>query len=274
MPLSLDAAISGMVTQQKNIDLIANNLANVNTTGYKRAKIHFEDTLNAASIASAISGTQQQDQEQTSTSAGVTVSGITRDFGQGALQPSGRQLDFAINGDGFFRINRDDGQMPYSRNGVLGIDGAGKVTTQSGELLDPPLQLPEKFQHLRFEDDGSVTVMRPYTDEELQALGEFEARDGKREAVGQINIVRFLNPSGLEAIGNSLYRETAESQPPIEGVPGQDGLGTVHSGWLESSNVDIATEMTGLVFAKRGFQLNLVAYKTIEEMLKQVNQVQ
>jgi len=271
VPLSLDAAISGMVTQQKNIDLIANNLANVNTTGYKRGKIHFEDTLNAASIASTIGGTTQQ--QDASTSAGVAVTGMTRDFSQGAMQPTGRQLDFAINGDGFFRIKLDDGTMAYTRNGVFGIDGAGKVTTQSGELLDPPLQLPEKFQHLAFEDDGSVTVMRPYTDEELANLGEFDARDGKREVVGQINIVRFLNPSGLAAIGNSLYRETPESQTPIEGIPGADGRGTVHSGWLEASNVDIATEMTGLVFAKRGFQLNLVAYKTIEDMLKQVNDV-
>ncbi|MFA7250114.1 MAG: flagellar hook-basal body complex protein [Dehalococcoidia bacterium] len=272
MPLSLDAAISGMVTQQQNIDLIANNLANVNTTGYKRAKIHFQDSLNAAGIAAAMSGGGGS--EPTATSAGVNVSGMTRDFSQGTLQPTGRQLDFAINGDGFFRIKLDDGQMAYTRNGVFLIDGAGKVTTQSGELLDPPLQLPEKFQHLAFEEDGSVTVMRPYTDAELADLGEFEPRDGKREVVGQIKTVRFLNPSGLEATGNSLYRETPESQPPIEGIPGKEGLGTVHSGWVEASNVDIATEMTGLVFAKRGFQLNLVAYKTIEEMLKQVNQVQ
>lgn len=272
MPLSLDAAVSGMVTQQKNIDLIANNLANVNTTGYKRAKIHFTDSLNAASIQAAVAGGGQN--EQTATSSGVSVGGMTRDFSQGALQPTGRQLDFAINGDGFFRIRLDDGSMAYTRTGVFLIDGAGKVTTQSGELLDPPLQLPERFQHLSFEDDGSVAVMRPYTDEELANLGEFEARDGKREIVGQIEIVRFLNPSGLEAMGNSLYRETPESQAPIQGIPGREGMGTVHSGWLESSNVDIATEMTGLVFAKRGFQLNLVAYKTIEDMLKQVNQVQ
>lgn len=272
MPLSLDAAISGMVTQQQNIDLIANNLANVNTTGYKRAKIHFQDSLNAAGIAAAISGTGSQ--EDAAASAGVSVGGMSRDFTQGSLTPTGRQLDFAINGDGFFRIKLDDGGMAYTRNGVFLIDGAGKVATQSGELLDPPLQLPERFQHLSFEDDGSVTVMRPYTDEELKNLGEFEARDGKREVVGQINIVRFLNPGGLSAIGNSLYRETPESQPPIEGIPGKDSLGTVNSGWLEASNVDIATEMTGLVFAKRGFQLNMVAYKTIEDMLKQVNQVQ
>lgn len=272
MPLSLDAAISGMVTQQQNIDLIANNLANVNTTGYKRAKIHFQDSLNAAGIAAAISGTGEQ--EEAAASAGVSVGGMTRDFSQGSLQPTGRQMDFAINGEGFFRIKMDDGQMAYTRAGVFLMDGAGKVTTQSGELLDPPLQMPLRFQHLEVQDDGSVTVMRPYTDQELLSLGEFDARDGKREVVGQISIVRFLNPSGLESIGNSLYRETPESQAPIQGIPGKDGLGTVNSGWLEASNVDIATEMTGLVFAKRGFQLNMVAYKTIEDMLKQVNQVQ
>ena len=153
------------------------------------------------------------------------------------------------------------------------LDGDGKVTTASGELLDPPLALPPQFRGLRIETNGEVSVIRDYTDEELAALDEFAARDGVREVVGTIELARFSNPAGLESIGNSRYRETAESQPPINGVPGQDGMGVVFSGWLEASNVDIATEMTGLVMAKRGYQLNLVAFRTIEEMLTQANDV-
>ena len=271
MPLSLDAAISGMVTQQQNIDLIANNLANVNTTGYKRIKIHFQDTLDAASIVAALSGTPLP--ADVSTSAGVGVAGTMRDFTQGTFQPTGRPLDFAINGDGFFKIKLDDGTSAYTRNGVFELDGAGNVTTDSGELLDPPLSLPAKFNGLSIEKDGGVYVIRDLTAAELAALKPGEPSDGTRVSAGQIQLVRFTNPVGLESIGDSLFRETPESQAPIAGTPGQGGLGTVVSGWLEASNVDIATEMTGLVVAKRGFQLNMVAYRTIDDMLKQVNQV-
>ncbi len=272
MPLSLDAAVSGMVQQQRNIEAIANNLANVNTTGYKRVKIHFQDILDAASVFAALT-TGEVNQEDVAESAGVSTAAMTRDFSQGTLQPSGRQMDFAINGDGFFRVLLDDGSLAYTRSGIFMLDGDGKVTTASGELLDPPLQLPSQFRGLRIETDGEVSVIRDYTDAELAALGPFDPRDGVREVVGQIQLARFPNPAGLEAIGNSRYRETPESQAPVTGVPGQDGIGTVFSGWLEASNVDIATEMTGLVMAKRGYQLNVVAFRTIEDMLTQANDV-
>ncbi|PKN81511.1 MAG: flagellar basal body rod protein FlgG [Chloroflexi bacterium HGW-Chloroflexi-9] len=271
MSLSLDAAISGMLTQQRNIEAIANNLANVNTTAYKRVKIHFQDILDTASVFAALTGPENL--ADISQSSGVSTASTKRDFAQGALQPSGRLLDFAISGDGFFRVLLDDGSTAYTRAGVFMLDGAGKVATSSGELLDPPLQLPDQFRDLRIEQDGSVTVMRDFTDEELAALDDFAARDGVREVVGQMELARFPNPSGLAAIGNSRYRETPESQAPIFGRPGEDGMGSVFSGWLEASNVDIATEMTGLVMAKRGYQLNLVAYRTIEEMLTKANDV-
>jgi flagellar basal-body rod protein FlgG len=271
MTLSLDAAISGMKTQQQNIEIIANNLANVNTTGYKRGKIHFQDVLDASNVVAALSGTMGF--EEASRSAGVRLGGMTRDFDQGTLQPTGRQMDFAINGDGFFRIRLDDGSLAYTRAGVFNLDGAGNVTTMSGELLDPPLQLPERFRALRIDSDGTVSVMRDYTDAELAELNDFEARDGVRVEVGRIELARFPNPQGLEAIGHSLYRETPLSQEPITNHPGEEGMGMVFSGWLEAANVDIATEMTGLVVAKRGYQLNLIAYRTIEEMLSQANDV-
>ncbi len=268
MSLSIDAAISGMVEQQRNIELIANNLANVNSTGYKRAKIHFQDVLNTASIVSALAEGQVS-----SSSAGVITAGITRDFSQGSLQPSGREMDFAISGDGFFRVKLDDGSLAYTRAGMFTLDGTGRVATVSGELLDPPLQLPPRFRELRVEGTGEISVTRDLTEEELANLGPYEPRDGKRVVAGQIELCRFSTPQGLAAIGNSRFLATPESQEPIQGKPGVDGMGVVYSGWLEASNVDIATEMTGLVIAKRGYQLNLVAYKTVEEMLSKVNQV-
>lgn len=271
MTLSLDAAVSGMQTQQENIQAIANNLANVNTTGYKRVNIHFQDILDSASVFAALTG--EVGLEDVSQSAGVETASMTRDFAQGTLQPTGRQLDFSVNGDGFFQIKLDDGTTAYTRDGVFMLDGQGKLATSSGELVDPPLQLPPKFRGLRIDEGGAVTVIRDYTDAELANLGPFEPRDGVRVEVGQIQLARFANPAGLEAIGNSLYRETAVSQPPILGNPGLDGMGTVLSGWLEASNVDIATEMTGLVMAKRGYQLNLIAFRTIEEMLSNANNV-
>jgi flagellar basal-body rod protein FlgG len=272
MGLSLDAAVSGMQQQQRNIEAIANNLANVNTTGYKRVQIHFQDHLNSAAIFAAVT-TGDVNQSEVSQSSGVSTAALTRDFAQGSLQPSGRAMDFAISGDGFFRVLLDDGSTAYTRAGIFLLDGDGKVTTASGELLDPPLQLPAQFRGLRIEVDGEVSVIRDYTDEELAALGPFDPRDGVRVSVGQVELARFPNAAGLESIGNSRYRETAESQAPINGKPGDVGMGIVLSGWLEASNVDIATEMTGLVTAKRGYQLNMVAFRTIEQMLTQANDV-
>ncbi|TAJ18026.1 MAG: flagellar hook basal-body protein [Dehalococcoidia bacterium] len=270
MSLSIDAAISGMVEQQRNIELIANNLANVNSAGYKRAKIHFQDVLNTAAVFSSLSGGGEQ---QPASSAGVATAGITRDFSQGSLQPSGRDMDFAISGDGFFRVKLDDGSYAYTRAGMFTLDGSGRVVTVSGEVMDPALQLPPRFRDLRVDDVGVITVTRDLTQEELDALGPYDPRDGKRIVAGQMTLFRFPNPTGLAAIGNSRFKATPESQEAIEGKPGDEGMGVVYSGWLEASNVDIATEMTGLVIAKRGYQLNLVAYKTIEEMLSKVNQV-
>lgn len=269
MSLSIDAAISGMVEQQRNIELIANNLANVNSAGYKRAKIHFQDVLNTAAVFSSLAAGQAPP----SSSAGVATAGITRDFSQGSLQPSGREMDFAIAGDGFFRVKLDDGSLAYTRAGMFTVDGNGRVVTVSGELLDPPLQLPPRFRGLRIDDTGAISVTRDLTEQELAALGPYDPRDGKRVAAGQVELCRFPNPQGLAATGNSRFKATPESQEAIQGKPGADGMGAVYSGWLEASNVDIATEMTGLVIAKRGYQLNLVAYKTIEEMLSKVNQV-
>lgn len=272
MSFSLDSALSGMLTHQRNIDLVANNLANVNTTGYKRAMVHFHDIMDSAEILAALNGELPADGEVTRAS-GVETASIVRDFQQGTLRPTGRLLDFAISGDGFFRVITEDGETAYTRDGTFQLDSDGQLTTTSGELVDAQLTLPDSFHDLVVERDGRVTVMRPYTDAELAALPPEAPRDGVREEVGRVGLTRFVNPAGLESIGRNLYLATAEAQPPIDGFPGEDGMGEVLSGWLEASNVDVSTEMISLVLASRAYQLNLTAYRTVEEMLSGANQL-
>lgn len=269
---SLDAARSGLLSQQRNLELIANNLANVNTTGYKAAQMHFQDVLDASEILDVLNGSAPADGEL-SASSGVQVAGVARDLAQGALRPTDRQLDFAIVGTGYFRIQLDGGGTAYTRDGVFGLDGDNKLVTLSGDLVQPGLDLPVDFSEMRISADGTVTVMRPQTQAELDALPDDAPRDGIRVEVGRIGLSRFVNPGGLESIGENLFQVTAESQEPIDGFPGEDGLGEVHSGWLEASNVDIATEMTSLVLAQRAYQLNIVAYQTLEQMLTDANQL-
>jgi len=272
MTFSLDSAKSGISAQQRNLELIANNLANVNTTGYKAAQMHFQDILDASEILDVLNGQAPADGEL-SASSGVQVAGVSRDLAQGALRPTDRQLDFAIVGTGYFRIRLDTGATAYSRDGVFALDGDNNLVTLSGDFVEPGLDLPIDFSEMRISADGTVTVMRPQTQEELDALPPDAPRDGIRVDVGRIGLTRFVNPGGLESIGENLFQVTPESQEPIDGFPGEDGLGEVLSGWLESSNVDIATEMTSLVLAQRAYQLNIVAYQTLEQMLTDANQL-
>jgi flagellar basal-body rod protein FlgG len=272
MTWSLDAARSGIISQQRNLELIANNLANVNTTGYKSAQLHFQDVLDASEILEVLQGGTPPDGEL-SASSGVTVSGVTRDLAQGALRPTGRQLDFAVVGTGYFRVRLDDETVAYTRDGVFALDGDNNLVTVSGYEVEPGLDLPIDFSAMEIGADGTVTVMRSYTEAELAELPDDAPTDGIRVEVGRVGLTRFVNPGGLESIGENLFQATAASQEPIDGFPGQDGMGEVYSGWLESSNVDIATEMTSLVMASRAYQLNVVAYQTLEEMLTEANQL-
>lgn len=272
MTSALDAALSGMLEQQRNIELIANNLSNVNTTGYKRASVHFQDVLNTAEILAALRGQLPAGQTADS-SAGVQSTSVRRSFAQGTLVPTERSLDFAVAGDGFFRLRQADGTFAYARDGSFqqGVDG--RITSTHGYFLDPPMQLPAVFSDLRLEADGTVTVRRPFTEAEVAALKPGDPRDGVREQVGRIQLFRFPNPGGLTSAGQNLYHESAESQAAIEGAPGVEGMGLVRSGWLEASNVDVAEEMTALTLASRTYQLNLTAYRTIDEMLRQAGQL-
>lgn len=270
--LSLDAARSGVLSQQRNLELIANNLANVNTTGYKAATMHFQDLLDSSEVMNLLTGDAVVDGEL-STSSGVQVAGVSRDLEQGSVTPTGRQLDFAITGTGYFRVRLPEGGAAFTRDGVFQLDGDNNLVTQSGYLLEPPLDFPATFRALSVAPDGTVSVVRDFTDAELAELADDAPRDGIRMDVGRLGLSRFVNPGGLESIGENLFQETETSQAAIDGFPSENGMGEVYSGWLEASNVDIATEMTQLVLASRAYQLNLAAFQTLEKMLTEANQI-
>ena len=271
MVLSLDAALSGLLEQQRKIELISNNLTNVNTTGYKRASVHFQDVLDTVEILEVLRG--ERTIGDVTVPAGVVSDAVERVFVQGPLLPTGQQLDLAIVGDGLFRVRLEDGGIGYTRAGTFLLDESGSFVTSDGLKLDPPLTLPTGWRSLEIATDGTVTVLRPYTAPELAALPPDGSGEGVRESVGQLTLSRFADPKGLASLGASLYVETAESGTPIDGAPGADGMGVVHGGFLEGSNVDLAAEMSSLVIASRAYQLNLAAYQSVEEMLSNANQL-
>ena len=273
MTSSLDAALSGLLEHQHNLDLIANNLANVNTPGYKRAEVHFQDLLDTQEILEALQGQLPDDEDGLTTSSGVATNEVARIFTQGPLLSSDSQLDFVIIGDGFFRVRQEDGSLAYTRDGNFRLDGNAQIVTTDGQPVDPPITLPASFTSLRVSTSGEVSIFRPYTDAELAALAPDEPRDGTRETVGQIELSRFVNPQGLASIGSNLFVETAQSLAPINALPGEGGMGQARNGWTEGSNVQMANEMTQLVLASRAYQLNLAAYRTIDEMLNNANQL-
>ena len=166
-----------------------------------------------------------------------------------------------------------DGSNAYTRDGVFELDGNNNLVTQSGYFVEPTLALAISFRSMEIGSHGTVTVIRDYTQAELDASPSDAPRDGIREDVSRMGIIRLVNPGGLESVGERLFQATADSQPPIVGVPSEDGMCEVLSGWLEASNVSIATEMTQLVLASRSYQLNLSAFKTLKRMLSEANQL-
>jgi flagellar basal-body rod protein FlgG len=267
--LSLDAALSGLLQQQRNIELIANNLGNVNTTGYKRVEVHFEDVLDTVQLLEVLRG--ERIVGDATVPAGVQSDAVDRVFAQGPMQPTGRALDWAIVGDGMFRVRLEDGTPAFTRAGNFLLDGNGDIVTSDGLFLDPPLTLPDGWRDLELARDGTVSVLRPMTQAEIAAAAPDSPTDGVREVVGQLQLSTFPDAQQLASIGASLYVETVASGAAVSGAPTANGTGEVVAGVLEGSNVDLATEMSALVIASRAYQLNLQAYRSVEEMLSAAN---
>ncbi|MBU8922188.1 MAG: flagellar basal-body rod protein FlgG [Bacteroidales bacterium] len=252
---ALSTATSGMKSQQIYIDNIANNLANVNTAGFKKTRVEFQDLLYervGAVGSSRMTSTAEPAFNQIG--HGVRLAATTRIYSQGSSQATENPMDLMIDGDGFFQVLLPDGSFAYTRDGTLKLDSEGNMVTASGFQLEPAVALPRETNHLMIAGDGMISVLLQ-SEEEPTDLGRFE-------------LVRFQNPSGLRSIGHNLYAETVASGSPILGNPGEEGIGTVQMGFLEMSNVSVIEEMIGMITAQRAYEINSKAVKTSEEMLQ------
>ncbi len=259
MERALRTAASGMFAQQLNIDVIAHNLANVNTTSFKRSRAEFQDLmyqiLKAPVSANQNENTQSPGEIQIGT--GVQVVATLRDFKQGDLQPTDNPLDVAINGDGFFQVRKPDGTIAYTRDGSFKLSRDGRLVNSTGYILEPEIIIPETAVAISISRDGIVEILNS---------GETEPVE-----IGRIELVKFVNPAGLRSIGNNLYVETQASGQPIFGTPGSEGFGELMQGYLETSNVDIVEEMVNMIIAQRAYEINSKTIKTVEEMLQMAN---
>jgi len=251
---SLYIAATGMQAQQLNVDTISNNLANVNTTAYKRARVSFDDTLyrevgRNASLLGADGSARF--------GAGVAVADTSKIFADGSLVKTDGGLDVAIQGVGFLEVLLPDGSRAFTRNGALRVLQDGVLGTVDGYALAPALQMPSDATSFAIDQAGNVTAQVP---------GESKPVD-----IGRIELARFINPAGLKPMGGNLYVATEKSGDPLTGKPGDEGYGGLVQGFLESSNVKLVEELVGLVVAQRAFEVNARAVQASDELLGLIN---
>jgi flagellar basal-body rod protein FlgG len=255
---SLWTAASGMQAQTASIDVIANNLANVNTTGFKRSRADFQDLLYETMKAA---GTSAAGDSQIPTGIqighGTRLVATQKVFVQGDFQNTQNQLDMAIEGDGFFQIVQANGDLAYSRAGNFKIDSDGRMVTPDGLLMDPEIAIPIDALSVTIATDGTVSVLQPGQNEPAE--------------VGTIQLARFANPAGLESIGRNLFLATAASGDATTGTPGEDGFGTIAQGYLEMSNVSVVDEMVNMITAQRAYEINSKAIQAADDMLQAAN---
>jgi flagellar basal-body rod protein FlgG len=255
MMRALFTGSSGMRSQQFKIDVTANNLANVNTTGFKADRAEFHDLLyQQLRRAGGTSATGVAWPTGLNAGLGSTPVATSKIFTQGNFVATERPLDMVIEGDGFFRIQDIDGGFIYTRDGSFTRDSNGDVVTSDGYYLDPNITIPENATELTITQDGTVSVTLP---------GEAEATE-----LGQITLVRFINPQGLAPLGDNRFAETGASGPPLEDVPGENGIGRIRQGYLENSNVSVVDELISLIIGQRAYEANSRSVQTSDEMLQ------
>jgi len=258
MNRALRTAATGMAAQQLNVDLISNNLANVNTTGFKKSRPEFQDLMYQTIKAGGSSEDGRvQEPAEIQVGNGVLPAAVVKNFGQGDIQPTNNPLDIAIQGDGFFQVQRPDGTIAYTRDGSLKVSGDGQLVTSQGYLIDPPITFSSDTQSITIGLDGTIQAT--------------EAGQTSPTKIGQLELAKFVNPAGLSAIGNNLYVETVASGKPIQGAAGSVGFGELMQGSLEASNVDVVEEMVSMIVAQRAYEINSKTIKTVEDMLEMAN---
>lgn len=252
---SLWVAKTGLEAQQTRMTVVAQNLANVNTTGYKRQRAMFEDLLYQNVVQSG-GLTSQQTEAPTGLNigTGVRVVSTDRQFTQGNIVQTGNQLDLAINGRGFFEILLPDGNRAYTRDGTFQVNADGELVTSSGYALQPAVSIPAGATAVTIGFDGTVSAVPPGQSDAVQ--------------VGTLQLTDFVNPAGLQPRGENLYTETQASGPPEPGTPGLNGLGTLMQGSLETSNVNVVEELVSMIETQRAYEMNSRAIETADQMLQ------
>jgi len=257
---ALLAASSGMAAQQVNIETISNNIANINTTAFKKNRAEFKDLIYQEVVTdpvdTAIPGVIESTESKVQVGNGVKVSSTQKVFNQGDIMQTGHTLDMAISGDGFFQLRKIDGSFAYTRDGAFKLSGDGSIVSATGHILEPGFTISSDIQDIEISRAGLVTAVDAA---------------GNRSELGSIELAKFVNPGGLIALGDNLYQETEEVGTPILGTPGEEGFGELQQGYLESSNVDIVEEMVAMITAQRAYEINSKTVKTVEEMLTMAN---
>lgn len=258
---SLYTAATGMIGQQTQIDVTSNNIANVNTAGFKKSRAEFADLMyQVMKYAGTSTSTTTTSPSGLEVGLGVRPVAVTKIFTEGNLKTTSTDsLDMAITGAGFFQIQLPDGTTAYTRNGQFTLDNEGNVVNADGYRLLPEMTIPEGVTAINVATDGTVSVMLAGEQEETQ--------------IGQVELVRFINPAGLHAMGDNLFLETGASGAAVAGVASQDGYGSIKHGMIELSNVQLVEEMTDLITGQRAYEAGSKAITTSDDMLSIVNQL-
>jgi flagellar basal-body rod protein FlgG len=257
---SLWIAKTGLDAQQTNLDVIANNLANVSTNGFKRAGVVFEDLMyQNLRQAGAPAGEAGQLPTGLQIGLGVRAVATTRNFAQGNMTQTGNVYDLAIKGQGFFQVQMPDGSTAYTRDGAFQVNADGELVTNNGQPVQPGITVPVNAQSVTIGPDGKVSVTLPGQAAPVE--------------IGQLQLANFVNPAGLEPRGQNLFVETAASGPANVGDPGTDSLGPLQQGMVEGSNVNVVEELVTMIATQRAYELNSKAIQTSDQMLQKLGQL-
>ena len=257
---SLWIAKTGMSAQQTQLDVISHNLSNVSTTGYKRNSAMFQDLI-YQNLRQVGAQTTEENQLPTGLHLGLGVRTVatSRNFTQGSLQETKNSLDVAINGNGFFEVTMPDGTIGYTRDGSFQVDAQGRVVTSSGLPVANGITVPQGATSISISADGVVSAI--------------VAGNTQPQQLGSLAMSSFINPAGLEPVGQNLFKESAASGQPQQGTPGTNGLGFIKQGFLESSNINVVEELVNMIQTQRAYEMNSKAIQTSDQMLAKLSQL-
>jgi flagellar basal-body rod protein FlgG len=258
---SLQTAATGMMAQELNVEVISNNIANMRTTGFKRVRAEFQDLLyqDLRRVGSATSDSGTSVPTGIQIGYGVKTGATSRIMSQGAMTNTEKELDIAIRGEGFFEISLPNGETAYTRDGSFELDSQGRLVTVDGYEVQPGITIPENATSITINREGTVEVKL----------------DGNAtlQEVGQINLTRFVNKAGLQAIGDNLYLETSASGSPTQGTPGDTGFGDLLQKFLEAANVNAVSELSDLIAAQRAYEMNARVISASDEMMSSTTNI-